>query len=60
MYWAWSVDDAVVLDVVGSSLEKLLLTLGEGRHPTGEDDGSDLGKSDGVVEVLIINKPLIG
>ena len=60
MYWAWSVDDAVVLDVEGSSLEKLLLTLGESRHSTGEDDGADLGQSDGVVEVLIVNEPLIG
>ena len=61
MYWAaWSVDDAMVLDILGSSPEKLLLTLGEGRNSTGEDDGSDLGESNRVVKVLIVNEPLIG
>ena len=61
MYWAaGSVDDAVVLDVLGSSPEKLLLTLGEGRNSTGEDDGADLGQSDRVVKVLIVYEPLIG
>ena len=61
MYWAaGSVDDAVVINVLGSSPEKLLLTLGEGRHSTCEDDGADLGESDRVVKVLIVNEPLIG
>lgn len=51
-----SVDDVVILDCEGGAGKELLVGLGNG---SAEHDRADLGQGDGVVEVLVVDEPLV-